>query len=82
MDNPIKKRIDELSLSTYDVAKIVNLEQPSVWRHYTGQRRLSSDSMVAYNSRLQVNFQEMLRWNSFLKEETKRKGKAKAKAKK
>lgn len=70
MDNPIKKRIDELGLSTHAVAKIIGIKQASVYRHYSGQRRLSADSIEAYSDKLQIKQKEMLKWNRFLKEKS------------
>lgn len=72
MENPIKKGLDKLGISTHAAAKVLSspgdkISQPSVYRHCTGERRISADSMEKYNSRLGINMTEMRKWNKYLK---------------
>lgn len=67
MENPIKEKIDELGISTHAAARIVELAQPVVYRHYAGTRRLSADSMEMYNGRLGIPMNKLREWNRYLK---------------
>ena len=74
MDNPIKKRIDELGISTHAAARILSspgdeITQASVHHHYAGNRRISADSMEKYSGRMQISMRDMRDWNRFLKEQ-------------
>lgn len=69
MRNPVKRKIEELQLSTHAVARIVEISQVSVWRHYHGMRRLSADAMEVYSGRLGISMSDMRSWNKYLKQE-------------
>lgn len=66
--NPIAARMDDLGLSQHAVAKILEITQTNIHKHYHGTRRLSADSMEMYNLRLGIPMKELRAWNKHLKE--------------
>lgn len=69
MDNPIKERIDELGISIRAAARILELSQPVVLRHYRGERRPSVDSMELYNGRLGISLGTLRDWARYMRKE-------------
>ena len=68
MENPIKKKIEELDLSLRAIAKILDVSQTTVHRHFHGRRRLNADNMEMYNVRLGIPLKDLKAWNKHLKE--------------
>lgn len=64
---PVGLFIRESGLSTVQVARIVGLKQPTVWRHATGKARISADAMEAYNARLKISMKDLRDWNRSMK---------------
>ena len=69
MENPIKKRINELGISIRAAARIVELAQPVVLRHYHGTQRPSFDSMEVYHGRLGIPLTDLRAWAKHLREQ-------------
>ena len=69
MENPIKERIDELGISIRAAARILDLSQPVVLRHYRGERRPSFDSMELYSGRLGISLGTLRDWARYKRKE-------------
>lgn len=67
MENPIRKRLEELQISMRAAARILDLSPTTVSRHCGGTRRLSADNMELYNVRLGIPMNKLREWNKHIK---------------
>ena len=65
MKNPIKKFIEAEGLSTNEIAKKLNMQQPTVYRHAYQDYTMSYVSMEAY-AQAGISFEDLRKWNQKL----------------
>lgn len=62
-ENPIKSFALLTSMSTYKIAKVTGISQPTVSRHVNGKQKISDDNLEKYAKHLSINKKKMLVWN-------------------
>lgn len=64
--NPIRSFAEKETLSTYQVARLAEVSQPTVCRHMNGQQKISKKSIRRYSRRLGIKAQKLHEWNEKL----------------